>query len=327
MAVDSATTTLIHRIHTLLGQNPTSASNLVSDALILDYLNDGIEQACLLGKIYPKRTTITTLGHDKPFITISTDLETANTAISDAWYIGVASIYGADNIALSQCKVTDRGRLFYASETLTTTTDYPLYWYEFGGLIQLLPVYATGGDHITMTVEWYGKPKGKLVEDATTTATVTFETNHYSTTGDVMTYSGTELPTGTAIYFTNSGGALPTGLTAYRMYYTRLVAATHYLLYTTEAAAVAGTLAGSESFTTAGTGTTTMNNLTAAPDYAIGTSGCPIDRRHWPTLVNYALYRGKQAYNAHSESSGFLQAFAQALGVDIEEAKRSVGEV
>jgi len=316
MADDATTTRYLHRIHSLLNQSHSAATNLVTDAMILDYLTEGVEVACNLAKIYQKSTTLTTLGHDKATITISADLETSALTVSDAFLIDILNIYGADNVALTRMAPNDRGRLFYGAETLSTS-DYPLYYYDLGDTVYLLPAFpTTGADHWTATVEWAAKPKGSVVLDNTTTASCAC-----ANTTDRITFTTPTLVNGTPCYLT--AAVIPTGLTAYVTYYLRYYAANVYTLHTTEAGALANTA--QALFTTDGT-TVVVNGLVAAPDYSIGTAGCPIDAKHWPTLTNFALYRGKQAYNAFNEASGYLSAFAQGLGIEIQDLKQKLGE-
>jgi len=92
------------------------------------------------------------------------------------------------------------------------------------------------------------------------------ETTTFSSSSGLLATYTSDIPTLSAISFTNSGGALPTGITANTVYWTIRVSATTSRLATTLANAIAGTPV--IAFTDAGTGTQTCQLRT--PRYSDG---------------------------------------------------------
>jgi hypothetical protein len=57
------------------------------------------------------------------------------------------------------------------------------------------------------------------------------------------------------------------------------------------------------------------------PDFNDLPSLTYLDRKFYNQLVNWAVYRGKQAYNAHNEAATYQQQFYRGIGVDIADLK------
>lgn len=105
-----------------------------------------------------------------------------------------------------------------------------------------------------------------LVAGGTYTMLGNNEVTTFSSSSGLLASYTSDIPTLSAISFTNSGGALPTGITADTVYWTIRVGATSSRLATTLANAIAGTPV--VAFTDAGTGTQTCQLRT--PRYSDG---------------------------------------------------------
>jgi hypothetical protein len=148
-------TQMITRTHALLNQNSLNTSNYVTNAMILDFLNEGITVSCKLGKVYDVLKTLSTDTSGR--IPLSS-IEASTPASSDIYYVDAANIYSSTGEALTRIKAEDRGKLFQGTE-VGTVADHVQYYYKFGQYIYALPS-VTG---VVLNLELYALPQGLLV--------------------------------------------------------------------------------------------------------------------------------------------------------------------
>jgi len=153
--------TMINRVHALLGQAPSDSTNYVSSAQILDYLNEGIDVMCVVGKVYDVARDAST-GSSGGYITLSSTLEANTGSSSDVYVVDVENVL-YNGVALNRIDRKDAGKLWQ-----TSTTPSPgdgLWWYQYGDYIYILP---TINSQVTYTVQFWARPQGSLVTDTPT---------------------------------------------------------------------------------------------------------------------------------------------------------------
>ncbi len=147
-------TTATNSVHYGLGQDPGDSTNLVDDAMILVFLKEAVEVACMHGRIYTKAIdyTIVNAANFSTFALIDTGVDDIIDVIS--------IVYQSTGVALDRIKPEQAGKVFQSGGGSDV-----MWYYVLGQSVFWIPPPATGP---AMTVNCYCVDNVSIAADLAT---------------------------------------------------------------------------------------------------------------------------------------------------------------